>query len=313
MKWVIGVGGLWLVIILGLLIYNHSLNSVGSTDSPQEHKLSQEQIDKGGPVVGDEIQKIEKPDQVITRYLQYINDGDINNASALVEPNTLLEYTSKQKELSSHDAVEKFVTLYSKKSAQHIQIIGVDLTKNEAKVTAEVKFNSMKARKFSFELSLITEDSHHAEQYWLIIKEAEEGAASEGESPGYKVESSNIIQPDTPSDKVKLFLTLLNEGKLDGAAALFDPNTLMVALSNQQEKDPRKWLEDYVQIFKPGDMLSFTATPIDSTSNTEKDFLVTLKTKQKIDQTFTFYLVNIIVDSATDKNGWYIKNVVHQP
>ncbi|MDQ0896339.1 MULTISPECIES: hypothetical protein [unclassified Paenibacillus] len=320
MKWVIGIGGLWLVIIICLIIYSHSPHSSTSLKSPQQHDISSDQIQKGGPVVGDEIKKEETPGQVITRYLQYINDGDIDNAASLVEPNKLLEYTSNQKGLSAHAAVEKYVTLFPKKTAANLEITGTNISETEANINVNVKFNSLQTKSFSFTLKLLVEDDgHQKEQFWLITKQAE---ANQEIDPGFskipdvntgKVDQSKIVQPNSPLDKVDLFLTLINEGKLDGAAALFDPNILMVAISNQKDKDSRQVMESFVQIFRPGDMVSYTSTPIDSKSTNEKSFKVQLKMKKGGDQIYTVLLDNIINDATTGKSSWYIKSVVRQP
>lgn len=319
MKWAIGIGGLWLVIIIGLLIYSHIPKSSTSLTTPQQHELSSEQIQNSGPVVGDEIQQEESPDQVITRYLQYINDGDINNASSLVEPNTLLEYTSNLKGMSGHAAVEKFVTLFPEKSATNLEIIGVTISGNEANINVSVKFKSFKTKSYSFKLKLLVEDSHLKEQFWLITKQAEDNqddVTDISKIPDVnagKVDQSKIVQPNNPTDKIDLFLTLINEGKLDGAAALFDPNILMVAISNQKGRDSREVLERFVQIYQPGDMLSYVTTPIDSSNSKEKSFKVQLKMKKGGNQIYTVLLDNIINNATTGKGNWYIKSIVRQP
>ena len=173
MRWVMPVVVVWILLIAGIILYNNWNvgKSVPLQPEPIE-KFTLEEIENSGPEVGDTLEMTEPPAAVITRFLQYVNAGDVDLASGLIEPNVLLNYSSSRKDVSAQDAVKELVSIFPAGSATEIQVGKEKIEGQRAQVQTLV-VTSKQRNKLSFDLVQLgePEDVGHGahEAYWFIV------------------------------------------------------------------------------------------------------------------------------------------------
>jgi hypothetical protein len=126
---------------------------------------------------------------------------------------------------------------------------------------------------------------------------------------GSETNPNHTVQDNSALGRLNQFFSLINNGKLDGAASMIDPNTLMVVISNQKDKDAREVILNYVKIFNAGDMVSSNVLQQDITSTDEIKFTVEL-TFKKGNRKMAVTMYNLILDNVTGNRGWFIKSMV---
>jgi hypothetical protein len=127
---------------------------------------------------------------------------------------------------------------------------------------------------------------------------------------GSQTNPNNIVQDNSAIGRLNQFFSLINDGKLDGAASMVDPNTLMVAISNQKDKDAREDMLNYVKIFTAGDMVSSKVLKQDNISIDEIIFTVELAFKKGNSTKIAVTMHNLILDKVTGNGGWFVKSMV---
>jgi hypothetical protein len=171
MKWIIGFGIFWVIVITGVIVFSQTYNGQKIPVQTSFPELNLKNIDNSGPEVGGEIITEESPKQLVTRYLQYVNANEIDAASGLVDPNKLLEYSSTHKDISPQDALKAFVTIFKEGDANSFTVSNESLQGAQATVVAQVKVKNGSNLQFTFSLHEFQESEHGSNyRFWNIVK-----------------------------------------------------------------------------------------------------------------------------------------------
>jgi hypothetical protein len=170
LKWIAWIGIFWVLVIAGVIVYSHSYKGQRIPIQTSFPELNVKDIQNSGPEAGGEIVAEETAKQVVTRYLQYVNAGQIDPASGLVEPNKLMEYSSAHKDIAPQDALKAFVTIFEVGTADSFTVSKESLQGAQATVTAQVKLKTGKSLEFTFMLHEFQESEHGSNfRYWNIV------------------------------------------------------------------------------------------------------------------------------------------------
>ncbi|CAG7651632.1 hypothetical protein ACFQI7_27990 [Paenibacillus allorhizosphaerae] len=130
------------------------------------------------------------------------------------------------------------------------------------------------------------------------------------EQPGGPTDQKKIVQSRKPEDAVKLFFSLINEGKLDGAVSIIEPDYMLLVVSSQKNKAPVEVMHSYVHLFNKGELKSIDFTPPEpSAEQIKATTIVQLNNGTKLQVNFDMYFLDI--DGAGLKN-WYLKDIRSQ-
>ncbi len=165
-KWTVIIG-IWLVAIIGIILYSHSFKGQHVSNLPPAASIDPK---FEGPEVGDLIENQESPQQLTSRFLQYVNAGDYENASGLINPNSLLTYTSTRKEMSPHDALVAYVRIFAPQEVQSMQVSVGEVLGGNASVPVRITLKSSKKVDMIFQLQeFVTEGHAQTDRYWKIM------------------------------------------------------------------------------------------------------------------------------------------------
>jgi hypothetical protein len=165
--------GIWAASIAGILIYNQWNKWEHIKVSPDPLPIfSKKEMEESGPDVGGSIVNEETPSQLVARYLQYINGGLYDEAASIIEPNILMEYTTKRRDLSVHDALISYVRLFPKGGAKTIRVGKGSFVSVDASVDANVELTTGENIVLTFSLHIYNENEHgDSSKYWLVVEQ----------------------------------------------------------------------------------------------------------------------------------------------
>ena len=166
----VGVGIGWIVLIVSIMVYSNSYKGKTIPIQTNFPELSYDSHVDSGPEDGAVLLNEEPPEQLVTRFMQYVNAGLIDEASGLVDPNALMDYTSRHKEMKTQDALNHFVMIFKKGEAKGFK---VSKTSSEGAITlvyGRVELKTGETLVFDFNLRLFQESSHgEGGRYWNIL------------------------------------------------------------------------------------------------------------------------------------------------
>lgn len=176
-KWIIILSSsAWVIIMVTFLILGETIYK--GKDVPvlppdeivnADRTLNWES-DSAGPETDVELENVENAEQTVARFLQHVNQGSYGDAAGLVEPNTLIDYTSENKDIPVNQAVTQFVKLFDPGAAAKITIGERTWDGYYHSVKAYVKYPKGQDT-FTFSLREYADHEHSTNvAYWYIIK-----------------------------------------------------------------------------------------------------------------------------------------------
>lgn len=105
------------------------------------------------------------------------------------------------------------------------------------------------------------------------------------------------------TDVIEYFLDLINKGDLENAGTMIDGNYLLDLMSKDKPANQGKYIENYVHLFEPGELVKFSYTPPTVTSrNMTCTVVLYLTNKRELKLKLG---LQEMTDEHTEEKLWY--------